>query len=62
MSVEEEQDEIVFSSVLLEQKEKVEQECAKLQALIDIEASEASFMWNPDSGHVNIIDDIFHKT
>jgi hypothetical protein len=61
MSTEEEQDEMVFSSVLLEQKEKVEQECAKLQTLINIEASETSFIWLPDSGYVNIIDNIFHK-
>jgi hypothetical protein len=62
MSTEEEQDETVFSSVLLKQKEKVERECIKLQALINIEALEASFMWLPDSNCVNIIDNIFHKT
>jgi hypothetical protein len=34
----------------------------KLQALINIEASETSFMWQPDSNCVNIIDDIFRKS
>jgi hypothetical protein len=62
MSTEEEQDEMVFSSVLLKQKEKVEKECIKLQTLIDIKSSNASFMWLPDSNSVNIIDNIFHKT
>jgi hypothetical protein len=59
---EEEQHEMVFSSVLLNQKEKVEKECIKIQTLIDIESSNASFMWLPDSNHVNIIDDIFRKS
>jgi hypothetical protein len=62
MSLEEEQDEMVFSSVLLKQKQKVEKECAKLQALIDIESSNASFMCNPDGDGVNIIDNIFRKS
>jgi hypothetical protein len=62
MSSEEEQDEMIFSEVLLNQKEKVEQECVKLQALIDLEVPTTSFMWLPDSNHVNIVDDIFRKS
>jgi hypothetical protein len=62
MSTEEEQQEIMFSSVLLNQRKKVEKECKKLQALIDREVSESTFMWLPNSNHVNIVDDIFKKS
>jgi hypothetical protein len=61
MSLEEEQDEIMFSSVLLNQRTKVEKECKKLQALIDIETSETLFIWSPDANSVNIVPDIFRK-
>jgi hypothetical protein len=46
----------------MEQREKVEDECKKLQALIDLETSKTSFIWQCDSNSVNIIPDIFRKS
>jgi hypothetical protein len=40
----------------------VEEECKKLQALIDLETSKTSFIWQPDSNHVNIVPDMFRKS
>jgi hypothetical protein len=45
MSVEEQ----IFSSELMEQRKKVEKKCIKLQALIDDEIPDTSFMWHADS-------------
>jgi hypothetical protein len=62
MLTKEKQEEMVFSEVLLNQKEKVEQECLKLQILINTEVSETSFIYQPDSSRINIINDIFRKS
>jgi hypothetical protein len=62
MSIEEQQDEMVFSTVLLNQKHKVEKECIKLQTLIDNESSNASFIWLPTDNSVNIVENFFQKS
>jgi hypothetical protein len=58
----EEQEEIIFSGDLIEQKEKVEQESILLQSLIDSEIPDTSFMWCSDSNKIIITDDVFRKT
>jgi hypothetical protein len=40
----------------------VEEECMKLQALIDGEIPDTSFMWCADSNTLNITDDSFRKS
>jgi hypothetical protein len=62
MSQEEQQEEIMFSEELLDQKEKTEQECEKLQTLIERESSNTSFIWNPDNNSINIVENFFQKT
>jgi hypothetical protein len=56
-----EEEEVIFRAELLDQREKVEKECVILQALIDSEIPDISFMWHVDSNCVNIIDDIFRN-
>jgi hypothetical protein len=51
-----------FSEKFLEQREKVEKECRKLQTLIDKEMEDISFMWYSDSNNLSITEDIFRKT
>jgi hypothetical protein len=46
----------------MKQRVKVEQECIKLQALIDDEIPDTSFVLHPDCNCVNIIDGIFRKS
>jgi hypothetical protein len=52
----------MFSLQLLEQRENVEQECIKLQGLVDEELEDSTFMWCPDSNYVHITQDIFRKS
>jgi hypothetical protein len=44
----------MLSLELLEQREEVQDECIKLQALIDDEIPDSSFMWHLDANCVNI--------
>jgi hypothetical protein len=46
---------------LLEQREKVQEECVKLQVLIDEEMGNTTFMWYPDANYINITEDSFRK-
>jgi hypothetical protein len=49
----------MFSWELLEQREKVQEELIKLQALVCKEVEDTSFLWCRDSIHIYIRDDIF---
>jgi hypothetical protein len=51
----------IFSLELLEQRKKVEKEWEKVQALVDNEIEDTTFIWCPDSNHLLITDDIFWK-
>jgi hypothetical protein len=56
-------EEQIFSSELLEQRSKVQEEYIKLQALIDNQIWDRSFKWCWDANCVNnITDDIFTKS
>jgi hypothetical protein len=51
----------IYSLELLEQLNKVEEECVKLQALVDDELEDINFMWCPDSQFVMFTSDVFLK-
>jgi RNA recognition motif-containing protein len=46
----------------VEQREKIERKCRKLQVLFDNEIPETSFMWCSDINNLSITEDIFRKT
>jgi hypothetical protein len=51
----------MFSLELLEQKEIVQEEYIKLQALVDVQLEDSTFIWHPESNYVDITADIFRK-
>jgi hypothetical protein len=53
--------EVTFTPEIFEQKDKVLEECLKLQALIDEEMLNTTFIWCSDECEVNIIPDVFRK-
>jgi hypothetical protein len=51
----------MFSSELLAQREKFRKECKMLQALVDAELEESTFIWYPQSNYVHVTYEIFRK-
>jgi hypothetical protein len=49
----------IFGLELLEQRKKVQEECEKLQTLVDNEMKDSAFILCPDSKYVHIISHIF---
>jgi hypothetical protein len=53
--------EIKFTAEIFEQIDLVQEECRTLQALLDDNVPDTTFIWCPDEDKVNIIPDLFRK-
>jgi hypothetical protein len=51
----------MFRLELLVQRNKVEEECKKLQALEDNELENTNFVWCPDSEYTMFTENFLHK-
>jgi helix-turn-helix protein len=53
--------ELYFTKEIYEQKNKVQEECRKLQVLLDKNIPKTSFIWTPDDDEVIMLPDLFKK-